>query len=331
MYAKFELRRLEIQTARKILGTAIGMCPKESLFKGYIDLEIELREFDRARTLYEKYLEVRTLLPFCYHMQSYSPSPQFDPSNSPAWIKFAELEGQLQDFLRARAIFELGVSQSPLSMPEVLWKAYIDFEIEEGEREAARALYERLIALSGHVKVWISYATFEAEPIPVPRAEREDEEEDEEEEQKMAPGDPERARQVFERGYKDLKNKGLKDERAALLQVWQTFEGEHGTEADVKKVESMKPTIGKKRHMDEETGQMVEDWELVFPDDERENNPSSFKFLQMAHMWKQQQAQKAKEAKSGLSGFVAASKSARNEDEDDKRTDDDEASSSEED
>ncbi|TEB34218.1 protein prenylyltransferase [Coprinellus micaceus] len=312
MYAKFELRRLEIQTARKILGTAIGMCPKESLFKGYIDLEIELREFDRARTLYEKYLE-------------------FDPSNSPAWIKFAELEGQLQDFLRARAIFELGVSQSPLSMPEVLWKAYIDFEIEEGEREAARALYERLIALSGHVKVWISYATFEAEPIPVPRAEREDEEEDEEEEQKMAPGDPERARQVFERGYKDLKNKGLKDERAALLQVWQTFEGEHGTEADVKKVESMKPTIGKKRHMDEETGQMVEDWELVFPDDERENNPSSFKFLQMAHMWKQQQAQKAKEAKSGLSGFVAASKSARNEDEDDKRTDDDEASSSEED
>lgn len=107
-------------------------------------------------------------------------------------------------------------------MPEVLWKAYIDFEIEEGEREAARALYERLIALSGHVKVWISYATFEAEPIPLPRAERdeEEEEEDEEAERKMVPGDPTLARGVFERGYKDLKSKGPTDEVRGTFVQW---------------------------------------------------------------------------------------------------------------
>ena len=81
---------------------------------------------------------------------------QFDPTNSASWIKFAELETQLEDFPRVRGIYELGVSQSALSMPELLWKAYIDFETEEGEREKARALYERLIELSGHVKVWIS-------------------------------------------------------------------------------------------------------------------------------------------------------------------------------
>ncbi|KAJ7276832.1 hypothetical protein C8J57DRAFT_1466247, partial [Mycena rebaudengoi] len=52
---------------------------------------VKLREFDRARTLYEKYLE---------------------------------------DFARTLALFELGVAQSPLSIPELLWKAYIDFEIE---------------------------------------------------------------------------------------------------------------------------------------------------------------------------------------------------------
>jgi crooked neck len=97
-------------------------------------------------------------------------------------------------------------------MPELLWKAYIDFEIEEGERERARALYERLVALSGHVKVWIAYALFEAEPIPVLRAEREDEEEDEDAETPTAPGDPELARQVFGRAYRDLKGKGLKSE-----------------------------------------------------------------------------------------------------------------------
>ncbi|KAF8069179.1 pre-mRNA-splicing factor CLF1 [Lyophyllum atratum] len=294
MFAKFEVRRLDLPAARRILGTGIGMCPKEALFKGYIELEIELREFDRARTLYEKYLE-------------------YDHANSPAWIKFAELESQLQDFSRTRAIFELAVAQSPLSMPELLWKAYIDFEIDEGEREIARALYERLVALSGHVKVWISYALFEAEPIPPPRAVREEEEEeeegDEEREERSAPGDVTLARTVFERGYKDLKSKGLKSERVALLEVWKTFEETRGTEADVAKVQGMMPIVSKRRVVDEETGETVEDWDLVFADDEREANPTSFKFLQMAHAWKTAQA--AKDAGDGgrstvLSGFTAA-------------------------
>ena len=36
-------------------------------------------------------------------------------------------------------------------MPEVVWKAYIDFQIgEQGDREKARSLYERLISLCGH-------------------------------------------------------------------------------------------------------------------------------------------------------------------------------------
>ncbi|KAJ8081873.1 NineTeen Complex (NTC) component [Marasmius tenuissimus] len=270
MFAKFEIRRLNLQAARRILGASIGMCPKEKLFKGYIELEIDLRDFDNARKLYQKYLE-------------------FDPSNASAWIKFAELESQLQDFTRTRAIFELGVSQSPLSMPELLWKAYIDFEVEEGEREAARALYERLISLSGHVKVWISYALFEAEPIPLPRAMREEEEEDEEAEQRMVAGDASIAREVFGRGYKNLKEKGLKSERVALLEVWKTFEEENGTPEDVKKVQDMMPVVSKRRKVDQETGQTVEDWDLVFPDDERESNPTSFKFLQMAHAWKSAQ------------------------------------------
>lgn len=92
-------------------------------------------------------------------------------------------------------------------MPELLWKSYIDFEIEEGERARARALYERLIEKSGHFKVWVSYALFEAEPIKVPRAVREAEGEGEEDEEDvpMEAGDPDRARSIFSRGYKYLK------------------------------------------------------------------------------------------------------------------------------
>lgn len=106
-------------------------------------------------------------------------------------------------------------------MPELLWKAYIDLETEEGEREKARSLYERLLNLSGHVKVWISYALFEATPLPIPRAEREDLDEDAEE-VPMVEGDVELARQVFDRAYKDLKGRGLKAEvrGAWLMQVY---------------------------------------------------------------------------------------------------------------
>lgn len=122
----------------------------------------------------------------------------------------------MEDFPRARAIFELAIAQPSLSMPELLWKAYIDFEIEEGDREKTRSLYERLINLSGHHKVWISYAEFEGSSIPIPRALREDEDDEEnddaEAEAKVIDGDPDLARQVFERGYKDLKSKGLKGE-----------------------------------------------------------------------------------------------------------------------
>jgi hypothetical protein len=153
--------------------------------------------------------------------------PQFDPTNSAAWIKYAELETQLADYSRARGIFELGASQTtPLSMPELLWKAYIDFEVEEGERARARALYERLAAASGHWKVWVAYAMFEAQPIQLPRDEREDEDEDgdedDEKEPKMVEGDLELARQVFQKGYNDLKNKGLKNEvsRSFVFVFW---------------------------------------------------------------------------------------------------------------
>lgn len=107
-------------------------------------------------------------------------------------------------------------------MPELLWKSYIDFEVEEGERETARALYERLITLSGHLKVWISYAFFEAEPIPIPRAERDEDEEDDAE-QKTVPGDVTLARRVFERAYKDLKNKGLKSEVRSVFFSFSTL------------------------------------------------------------------------------------------------------------
>lgn len=58
---------------------------------------------------------------------------------------------------------------------QVLWKAYIDFEISEGQRARTRELYKRLLIRTGHVKVWMSYAQFESTPLPLLGADVDDE------------------------------------------------------------------------------------------------------------------------------------------------------------
>jgi crooked neck len=279
---------MKLTQARKTLGQAIGMCPKDKLFKGYIDLEVKLFEFSRCRTLYEKYIA-------------------YNPANSEAWKAFAELERGLDDIDRARAIFELAVSQEMLDMPELVWKEFIDFEADEGEYERARALYERLLDRTSHVKVWISYALFE---INVPDDEDEGDENDEEEEKPISDEAKSRARSVFERAYKIMKEKELKedvsfkisalrfgslltyvDQRVALLNAWKAFETTHGSAEDMKKVEALMPSrVKKRRKLDDDTFEEYMDW--LFPQDD-EGGAKISNLLQMAHKWRQEQAKQS--------------------------------------
>lgn len=85
-------------------------------------MEIQLREFDRCRTLYQKFLEVRPELQMKSRPLAHTSSlRQYDPSLGQAWIQWTTLEAELGDLERARAIYELAVQQS-LDMPEVVWK-----------------------------------------------------------------------------------------------------------------------------------------------------------------------------------------------------------------
>lgn len=45
--AQFEIRQKRLDSARKILGMAIGMVPKEKIFKAYIEIELMLGNIDR--------------------------------------------------------------------------------------------------------------------------------------------------------------------------------------------------------------------------------------------------------------------------------------------
>lgn len=103
MAAQFEIRQHRLDAARKILGMALGLCPKDKIFNSYITLELQLGQFERCRQLYSKYLEWR-------------------PENCRAWCKWVELEQSLGEVERCRAMYELAIQMPVLDMPEVLWK-----------------------------------------------------------------------------------------------------------------------------------------------------------------------------------------------------------------
>lgn len=160
--ARFELRRGQLKAARQILGAGIGLAPKPKIFRAYIQLELQLGEIERCRALYEKFVS-------------------WAPHSAAAWIAMAQLEGSLAEAERARALYELAVAQPVLDMPELAWKAYIDFEAAlaadaqaegGGEVGAARvrALYERLLSRTSHVKVWLSLAQWEVSCATTRRA-----------------------------------------------------------------------------------------------------------------------------------------------------------------
>lgn len=250
MYAHFEVRQKDLTATRKALGMAIGKCPKPKLFKAYIELELQLREFDRCRKLYEKFLE-------------------FNVANSSAWIKYAELETILGDNDRARAIFELAVNQPLMDMPELLWKSYIDFETEQEEFDNCRQLFERLLERTQHVKVWLSYSKFEVAT-------------------ELEEG-VRHAREVFRRANKSLKTGSQTEERAMVLEAWRDFEREKGDEETLAEVEKVMPKrVKKRKKVYQEDGSDAgweEYWDYVFPDDV--SAAPHLKLLEMARLWKQ--------------------------------------------
>jgi crooked neck len=220
LYALLEVRAHNVGQARRILGQALGRCPKDKLFRGYIDLELKLREFDRCRVLYEKWLE-------------------YNPANCATWIKYAELETALGDRERARGIFELAVGQAVLDMPEVVWKAYIDFETEDEEWGRARGLYRRLLDKTHHVKVYLAHAAFEAAAG-------------------AAAGDMDggvrAARGVYEEAEAHMRDNRLKDERVVVLEAWREFEEQHETGHEAEVARRMPKKVKKRRLIDEDLG-----------------------------------------------------------------------------
>ncbi|CAH8278126.1 unnamed protein product [Arabidopsis lyrata] len=267
--AEYEIRQLNLTGTRKILGNAIGKAPKDKIFKKYIEIELQLGNIDRCRKLYERFLE-------------------WSPENCYAWRNYAEFEISLAETERARAIFELAISQPALDMPELLWKTYIDFEISQGELERTRALYERLLDRTKHCKVWVSFAKFEASAAE----HKEDEAEEEEDAIERKKDGIRRARAIFDRAntyYKDTTPE-LKEERATLLEDWLNMETGFGELGDVSVVQSKLPKKLKKRKLtsrEDGSTEYEEYIDYLFPE---ESQTTNLKILEAAYKWKKLKA-----------------------------------------
>lgn len=237
--AKLQIRVGNIDKARDILDKSLKRCPKRKLFKEYIDLEIQLREFDNCRQLYVKFL-------------------QRAPDDSSVWISYAEFESILGETVRARAIYKAAIDRSELDSPENVWKAYIDFEIEQKEYKNVEQLYECLLNRTNHVKVWLSYAQFYEDLQELTKA-----------------------RKVFERA-----NERLRDEealaRVVLLESWQEFEKRQGDKG--LDISSKMPSKIKKRKRLDDDDDWVEYYEYVFPDVDKKKSG----LMDRVKRWKEQ-------------------------------------------
>ncbi|VEU23343.1 DEKNAAC104676 [Brettanomyces naardenensis] len=93
--AELEIRSGDLTAARKILGRSIGICPNRKILDYYISLETRLKEFDRARLVFNKLVE------------------NF-PEDFNSWLDYVRFEQQLGDVPRAQAIGRLAVSDDYL-------------------------------------------------------------------------------------------------------------------------------------------------------------------------------------------------------------------------
>ncbi|XP_050386153.1 uncharacterized protein LOC126802550 [Argentina anserina] len=143
---------------------------RKRLWRYYVELWIYYATYEEghggdAAQVYEQCLAVIPHDQFSFAKCGFAlPVWSYDTGKvSRVWVRYAEFERGLGETERVRALFELGIVCSEL-YPELVWKSYIDFEASEGRTEKSRQLYERLLDhAKQHVRVWASYARFEAQ------------------------------------------------------------------------------------------------------------------------------------------------------------------------
>lgn len=253
MFAHFEIRQKDLAAARKVFGQAIGRAAKRKVFEAYIEIEQALLNFDNCRIIYGKWIE------------------RF-PESGKAYIAFATFEANLEEFERANAIYEIAIESESLDLPELVWKSYIDLEIERKRFKEATALYRRLLERTQHVRVWLSMAQFMLESDS---------------------SNPSKARSIYKEAFDSMKGETERTmDRVSVFDAWRDFEQSHGDVSSLDAVLKLTPTRVKKiKAVLTEDGQEAgqeEYFDYVFPDEQTTLPNKSL--LEAAMKWKAMQS-----------------------------------------
>ncbi|GAB64701.1 splicing factor [Plasmodium cynomolgi strain B] len=245
LYANFEIRQMDIPKVRSIFNRAIENVKKEEIFEEYCEMELRLGNIKECRDIYAKYVEAF-------------------PFSSKAWISMINFELSLDEVERARQIAEIAIHLDDMKLPELIWKNYIDLEINLQEYENAKKLYERLLNITQHYKVYKSYAEF----------------------QYIYFDDIAKCREILENGIEFCKKSELVNERCILLNFLYEIEKDYGDKDVIDKTQKRLPKKVKKRKIiKKDDDEVVEEFiTYVFPDDG--NQSQNMKIFQKALEWK---------------------------------------------
>ncbi|ODQ82958.1 hypothetical protein BABINDRAFT_159435 [Babjeviella inositovora NRRL Y-12698] len=233
-YAKFEIRCLNVAAARKVLGQAIGRTRglKPSVFKRYIALEIQMREFDRVRKIYESWLSAA-------------------PALLEAWLAWLEFEMELDEGARVAALFETAFEYVAVTDRDALMDRYAGFLLEEGQYEQAEAAFEAIVKDSPTLNGWLRY-------VEVLRSVAEQDAE-------LRDSYVAKARAVYERAISA--SKASNESRFYVLKALVEFEEVYGDAMTKSAAENRLPAVVKRKVADTD-GNYNEYLDYVFPDDE---------------------------------------------------------------
>ncbi|KAL7984647.1 hypothetical protein Chor_003217, partial [Crotalus horridus] len=126
-YAQWEESLKEVQRARSIYERALDVDYRNvTLWLKYAEMEMKNRQVNHARNIWDRAI---TILPRVN---------QF-------WYKYTYMEEMLGNVAGARQVFERWMEWQP---EEQSWHSYINFELRYKEVDRARSIYERYILLS---------------------------------------------------------------------------------------------------------------------------------------------------------------------------------------
>ncbi|XP_028000738.1 crooked neck-like protein 1 isoform X3 [Eptesicus fuscus] len=139
-YAQWEESLKEIQRARSIYERALDVDYRNiTLWLKYAEMEMKNRQVNHARNIWDR--AITTL-----------------PRVNQFWYKYTYMEEMLGNVAGARQVFERWMEWQP---EEQAWHSYINFELRYKEVDRARTIYERFVLVHPDVKNWIKYARFE--------------------------------------------------------------------------------------------------------------------------------------------------------------------------